>query len=234
MITVEKRMSNVAWQGEVVLAEAKWTDKDGHMVKFKLADADKSGANPFKGFTKRRANRAGTRFSASIVEIKRPDHFAYQGELMLAGWGDTSTQGHTVVFWIEPPMGARMHPFEGYQRDSDAFMAVLTELGDDDEAIDQAARAKVEKPAARGRGPQRLSQVAALLCSNPDFRDWIQMTQEVPESNNPLDTAQWVRDRLSVESRRSLDEDEGVAQMFHDEIRRPFAEYMESRRGNPF
>lgn len=225
----------VAWSGELTLAEARWTDKDGHTVKFKLSDTDRSGANPFKQFTKRRGNRAGTRFKASIMEVSRPSHAAYAGELMLAGWGDTSTQGHVVTFWIEPPLGARMHPFEGYVRDKDVFMAALSELDDDDETIDQRARDRVEKAYEKPkRRSQTLSQAAALMCANPLFWQWAETQGGEWQVSSNQEAAVWMRDQLGIESRRALDDYEHVAEAFHEQIRKPFHDWMQAKEGTPF
>lgn len=224
----------VAWHGELMLAEAKWSDKDGHMVKFKLADSDPDHANPFKKWTKRRKGRAGTRFSAVLVEVKRPDRKSYVGELMLAGWGDTSTQGHTVTFWVEPPVGARMHPFEGYDRDRDSFMAALVELQDDEEPVEQAVREKVEAtPPPKKPKRQALSQAAALLCTNPIFWQWAEAQGEW-QVNSEQEAAEWLRDQLGIDSRRMLDMYDHVAQQFHEQIRKPFVEWCNAREGVPF
>ncbi|KPK66563.1 MAG: hypothetical protein AMS21_02055 [Gemmatimonas sp. SG8_38_2] len=218
----------VAWKGELILAAATWSDKDGHKVKFRVVGG-REGPNPFKYFTKRRKGHAGTRFQARLVKVNG-SRFV-DSELMLANWTDSSTSGHAVEFWCEPP-DEGMHIFEGFERGKDSFMACLVELDDDDEAIDQKARAVVEeaeKSRQRPRkGPQRLSQVAAMMCMNPDFSDWVR--QQEPETS---DVVQWMRDELGIESRRQLDEDEGVAEMFHEQIRKPFAEWID-RGKTPF
>lgn len=171
---------------------------------------------------------------AAIVETER-QHTAYKGELMLAGWGDTSTQGHTVTFWIEPPMGARMHPFEGYERDKDQFMAALTELDDDEEQVDQQARDRVESAMkSRQRRSQTLSQAAALLCRNPLFWQWAESQDGEWGVNSDEEAAIWMRDKLGIDSRRMLDEHEHIAERFHEDIRKPFHEWMMDREGTPF
>jgi len=178
-------MSKLAWAGELLLLEARWTDKDGHTVKFRLVTPNEERPNPFKAFTKRRSGKAGTRFhmsAAHVVSARTPTTMAYDGEAMLAGWSDTNSTGYCVTFWVQPReyfpaivqpeivpdaadirpgawmqvvpkevihYGSRVHPFEGFTRNVDSFMVALVELGDDEVAIDQEKRDRVEEPAIR-------------------------------------------------------------------------------------
>lgn len=174
-------MSRIAWAGELELLEAKWTDRDGHTVKFRLVTPNEDRPNPFKSFTKRKSGRAGTRFrvACSHVQGAVTGETMYDGEFMLAGWGDTSTQGYTVVFWCEAPEKG-MHAFESYARTVDTFMVALVELDDDDAPVDQVKRERVETAArseaietAEGGEP---AEVAAAvddqrLCSCDDIME---------------------------------------------------------------
>lgn len=218
----------VAWKGEVILAAATWSDKDGHKVKFKIVGG-REGPNPFKYFTKRRKGRAGTRFHGSFALLDSDK--AVTTDLMLANWTDSSASGHAVEFWCDPPDDGCFHIFEGFERNKDAFMAALVELDEDEEPIDQKARAVVEEASdrrKRARSGQKLSQVAAMMCMNPDFKRWIQY--EYPLVTDP---AQWMRERLQIESRAELDSNDKVAFKFHEVIRKPFAEWV-NRGGQPF
>lgn len=216
-------LQNIAWIGEMILLEAKWNDKDGHLVKFKIAEPDESKPNPFKAYTKRRGGRAGTRFRSGVSHVQGSP-FEYNDELMLAGWGDTSTQGYTVTFWCEPP-NVGMHPFQGYTRGLDSFMVALVELDDNEEQIDQQQRERVEN-AMRPRRRQTLSQAAAMLCGNPQFWEWIE-TVDGYQGSDSESAAVWMRERLGIESRRELDSDHEKAQMYHEMIRKPFVRWSE-------
>ncbi len=152
----------LAWTGELMLLEAKWNDKDGHMARFRIASPNEDRPNPFKAFTKRRGKRAGTVFHAvmsPVVKIEKS--VAYDGELMLAGWGDTSTQGYTVTFWMEPP-DAGNHPLEGYARNDHSFMVALVEMGDDGIAVDQKQRERVEAAHAKAKGGEPAESAPAV------------------------------------------------------------------------
>lgn len=224
----------IAWAGELVLLEAKWTDRDGHLVKFKIAAPNEERPNPFKAYTKRRSGKAGTIFGSACAHIGgvKTDETVYSGQLMLAGWADTSTKGYTVTFWCEPP-DQGMHPFEGFQRGKDAFMCMLVELDEDNAVIDQGKRERVEN-AARPSAPrrQKLAQLAGMFCSNPVFHRWI---NEVGRSNtqpavyDQEGAAGWMREALGIDSRRQLDEMEEKARMFHEKIRQPFVDWQQEQ-----
>ncbi len=307
-------MSKIAWSGELLLLEAKWTDKDGHLAKFKLVSPNEARPNPFKAFTKRKKGRAGTRFEASLAHVGevRTDHTAYNGQMMLAGWADTSTQGYTVTFWVEPPepltvhhldqeltLQDQTHKLAGYERNKDSFMAVLVELDDDDQPIDQDLRERVEKATTKivpvtlcscedptectdvhrerltfgvrcrrlqeigdqhtqalvdsvvqakkehlekhgaeivervfDRRRKTLSNYAAMLCLNKDFWEWVNETQlgNVDPRVFDKDTAaEWMRNKLGIDSRADIDTMDVKAKMYHELVRKPFAVWHEER-----
>ena len=218
-------MTKLAWAGELLMLEARWTDKDGHTVKLQLVTPNEERPNPFKAFTKRRSGRAGTRFKAVLKPVDEIDG-GYDGELMLAGWGDSSTQGYTVSFWCEPQTGGQ-HPFAQYTRHASAFMCALVELDDDDQPIDQEKRERVEAaaPPEPPKKPLRdnahnLSKSAAMLCDNPEFWKWCDGPIPVVD---PTTAAQWIRSSLGIASRAELDTNPEVAQRYHRLIRIPFA-----------
>lgn len=250
----------IAWAGELELKEAKWTDKDGHLVKLRLVTPNEDRPNPFKAFTKRRGKRAGTRFIASLSHVQgsQTDAIAYNGEFMLAGWGDTSTDGYTVTFWCEPPESG-IHAFQGYTRGRDTFMAALVELDENDMPVSQTKRDRVEAATGSGqaeggeqaesapaddahradelatkgtgpnpRGARKLSQYVAMLCQNPEFWEWIN-TETDGGVVNTEQAADWLRKALGIESRRELDENEHKAHGYHEYIRKPFVEWQEKR-----
>ncbi len=247
-------MTVLAWAGELLLLEARWTDKDAHTAKFRLVSPNESRPNPFKQFTKRRSGKAGTRFVMSLASIDEvtTDKTAYDGEVMLAGWADTSTQGYTVTFWMEAPEEG-VHHLDGYQRGVSNFMCALAELDDDDSVIDQEKRKRVEeyKPGwddpreqavitpemlgvdpdpPKPKGPRKLSQYAAMLCQNKDF--WAFVNEETDISTLVQDTeaaAHWMRYTLQIASRRELDDEGLIAEAYHDKIRKPFVAWSEER-----
>lgn len=221
-------MSNIAYNSRVTMHEAKWTDMEGSTVTFKLPmdETAERHRNPFQKFTKRRKGRAGTRFAMVCYEIQNECQgpMVYKDEVMLAGWNDSQSNGHTVKFWLcNDGMG---HPFEGYARKTEHFVLALIELDDDNETIDQKMRDKVEKAATRPS--ERLSYSAVMLCKNIAFWQWCRENDYTLAGNQIVDEESaklWIYLMCGIESRSSLnDPDYDVAQKKFEEIRQSFFE----------
>jgi len=214
-------MGETAWHGTVCLHEAKWTDNEGSTVTFKLPMNDEleRQRNPFQKFTKRRSGKAGTRFMMICVDMKSRQS-VYEDEVMLAGWNDSQSSGHTAKFWLcSDVLG---HPFEGFERKVDSFFISLVELDDDNETIDQKMRDRVE---SKKKSPsQRLSFVAAMFCKNPEFWSFV-------GADGELGAAEYVRETCGIESRGQLDKEDDAARKFHELIRKPFTDLKTSYRG---
>ena len=223
-------MSDTAFTARVTMHSAAWGDETGSVVTFKLpmSKDTEDERNPFHGFTKRRKGRAGTRFMMvcllGVGDTRQP---LYQDEVMLAGWNDSQQNGHTAKFWIcNDGMG---HPFEGVSRKSDLMLS-LVELDDDNEAIDQKMRERVEKQVKYPS--ERLSYVAAMLCKNPSF--WEFINEETKQSEdfltkavaNEADAKEWIYQRCGILSRAELDLG-GQAAVTFDGIRKAFTEVLE-------
>ncbi len=76
-----------------------------------------------------------------------------------------------------------------------------------------------------------LARLAGILCGNPAFQDWLDeravgldeaMRLQFP--SQPDRAAVIVRKVCGVESRAELDHDENAAAIFHEQIRKPWAE----------
>jgi len=219
----------VAWQGPCELLEAKWNDRDGTMVKFRLVEVDEASRNPFVTFTKRRKGRAGTRFSAKMVPTERPDLLVYNDEAMLAGWGDSQNGGMTVTFWLaEDRLG---HPFTGWARHTE-FVVVLVELDEAEEPVNQKVRAKVE--AASEKPSARLSYSAAMLCRQPQFWQWLNEELSIEPIEGEVDAAEFVRNSLKINSRGVLDTDQRAAELYRRRILVPYEEWLEGKNGRRY
>jgi len=236
---------SIAYNAKVTMHEAKWTDVDGSTVTFKLPMTGMEGQrNPFEKFTKRRKGRAGTRFAMICYEIEDECQgpMVYKDEVMLAGWNDSQSNGHTVKFWLcADGMG---HPFEGYNRKKDHFVVALVELDDDQETIDQKMRDRVEKKSVKPS--QRPSYGAVMLCGNEAFWQYIKDIGEWEscEIESQADTARvggyndvarhYICSRLGITSRAELDRNEEVRQRYHEIIYKPFMATQEVGPGAPF
>ncbi len=219
-------MSNIAYQAVVTMARADWNDETGATVKFKLPMNDSSDRrNPFHNFTKRRKNKAGTIFHMAVAVVEGHDYgdSIFDAEVMLAGWNDSQTSGHTVTFWLHLN-DEKMHPFEGISR-SEELALVLAEMSDDGEVVDQEKREKVEKPG------QHLSVAVAMMCKNEGF--WTFCSETYPHEwerhGGDLDPEFVCREiichQLGIHSRAELDKSSALAEIFHQSIRLPFVEW---------
>lgn len=221
------RMQIVAWNGVVSMHKADWGDEAGSTVTFKLSMKGNEGSrNPFESFTKRRKGRAGTRFFMAVTTAETEPQALYKDEVMLAGWNDSQSTGHTVKFWLcNDRMG---HPFEGISRKQELALA-LSELDDDNEPIDQKMRDRVEKGGKRPS--ERLSYVAAMLCKQEAFHDWCTERAQVDDVslNPPVDNEQSARgfilQECGISSRAELDQPGQQVQIFHDQIRKPYLDW---------
>jgi hypothetical protein len=218
-----------AYHSRVTMHEAKWTDQEGSTVTFKLPmsrDAEEQ-RNPFHAYTKRRKGKAGTRFMMACVNEQNSLQSVYEDEVMLAGWNDSQTNGHTVKFWL--CSDALGHPFDGFNRNKDVFYISLVELDDDNEPINQKMRDRVESVGKRPS--ERLSYVAAMLCKNEGFWQYVRevSSDQWKMDYKHLDDENLAREfmlcEMSISSRAELDKDPVLAERFHDVIRRPFLEW---------
>jgi len=185
--------------------------------------------NPFHQFTKRRKNRAGTRFMMACHRVLRVDddglmencrQAIYEDEGMLAGGNVSQTTGLTVKRWLtSDELG---HPFEGCERNHDEFVISLVELDDDQQTIDQKVRDRVEKTSTAPS--QRTSYVAAMLCKNEGFWTYLEETKgiDIDEATAESQAREYILDVVDIESRAQLDMNSKLRDRFHDKVRTPF------------
>lgn len=237
VVPLEPTLPIVAHQGMMELIDAKWELHSGRTVKLRIVQNPEQPliVNPFGAFVRRRGNRVGTRFNAVFVRYGAGTPF-FQGELMLAGGGHPLGQGMWVKFWLDDEESN--HPFAGCMgrkgdHPGDLFAVVMVELDDDDMAIDQAKRARLEKGVRGGA----LARYSALLCTNELFLQYLSEhivvdTSGEHQPNRPAEwwakedhAARWIRWACGVESRAELDNNAKAAEIFHERIRRPYSEW---------
>jgi hypothetical protein len=213
------------------MMRADWGDENGSTVTFKLPMNDagiEDLRNPFHDYTKRRKGHAGTRFMmACQTDSEGIRHVLYEDQVMLAGWNDSQQNGHTVKLWLcNDGMG---HPFEGVSR-TQVMLIGLQEIDDDEEVIDQKMRERVEKQEVIPTS--RLSYVAAMLCKNPVF--WEFINEETEQSGDfltkgvtdELGAKEWIYQKCGIRSRAELDVG-GQAAVTFDGIRKAFTAVLE-------
>jgi len=225
----------VAFKGKVTLEKAVWDNVNGMTALFALEQRphELTAANPFKKFTKMRAGKVGTRFSAVMISGETT---VYDDELMLKGWND-GTSGWKVTFWMQGTDGlVTAHPFMEYEK-GDEFSLAIVELGDDEAPVDQVKRDRVETAVKHRK--QGLSEFAALLCRTSEFWGWLAAAHDVdfsvdgdatyPPPDASIRAREWLCKELNIESRAELDSNTVVAGQFHATIRRPYADWVEDR-----
>lgn len=224
-------MSKIAYSAEVIsLDKAVWDTTYGMWVQFRLEqpEALAKHANPFKKFTKMRKGRTGTRFMAVFTNMD--ESIAYQDEVMLKGWTD-GTAGWKVSFYVNADEHG-FHPFMSYSPDHEMAVAMV-ELMDDNEAVDQEKRERLED-AKEGRKQPRLSRFAAQLCRTPEFHEYLRVRcSREPSSPEHAEefAAEWMRTLLKIDSRSVLDRDPEVAGRFHKNIREPYNKWYRHHHG---
>ncbi len=138
-------------------------------------------------------------------------NIAFQGEIMLLNWAESSTRGRTVTFLLSED--GESHPFKDFtirqgKRAGQRFMAVLVQIDDNEQPVQQPT--------------QRLSQTAAVMCKDPEFWTWASSRTFDPV--NTEDTArQFMLDIVGIQSRGELDRDASAADRFNRLVVMPFS-----------
>lgn len=228
-----KNLPIVAHKGGLELLDAKWELNTGRTVKFRLVSTREEPLllHPFREFVRRRGNRVGTRFYAAVTRVGEDEVF-FKGEMMLAGGGNPLGQGMWVRFWLDDE--SSHHPFAGCagrrgDNPGDLFMAMFVELDSDDEPINQEKRKRAER--ANGRQ----STLCTWACARSNDKLFLTYLAENVETKQGLRSESWWRDEdrvawwirwtCGIESRKDLDSNPEAAEIFHERIRRPYAEW---------
>lgn len=90
-------------------------------------------------------------------------------------------------------------------------------------AANTVARVEAEKP----KGGD-LARLAGQFCANPVFRAWLSHLAD-DEATNADEAAEAIRVTCGIESRAELDHNPDAAAIFHESIRKPFAEWCRAR-----
>lgn len=243
----EKQLPVVAHQGCVELLDASWDLFNGRQVKLRLVEEPgDTSIHPFKKFVQRRGGRVGTRFTATFVLVANDTVRIGPIEIQLAGGGEPLGKGQWVKFWLDNENAN--HPFAGFkgrqgEEPGDIFGSVFVELDEDDTAIDQQKRSRLEH-ARNPKAKHELSRLAARLCTTPMFLQFLSEKVEIQHKDKdtgaismvtaPVDwwekdehAARWMRYVTGVQSRAEYDYNPAAAKKFHDMVRRPYANWHE-------
>ena len=211
---------HVAYHGRFALYNAESSHARGYRVQFRLRSED--DYKVFKGMTKRKKGRAGIVFRVSLLgELPR------MIEAYFAGWSVTNSDGARVTFDLQTSedfdffreLPALCDTTEGIE-----WEAVMVEVGDDGQAVDQKRREQVESM----KGGVQCKR-AALLCTDRNFRLWCG-TQKMTlgRAATQDEAAQMIRDVCRIASRAELDHDDSAAERFRRWITLPYAKWAEN------
>ncbi|MDN7965492.1 hypothetical protein QZM92_26285 [Burkholderia multivorans] len=134
----------------------------------------------------------------------------FQGEMQLMNWGESSSNGAWVKFWLNPDdlqvfrdLKCRSGKIAGQR-----FAAVLVEVGDDEQPVQQPERPK--------GGP--LAILAGRLCQDAEF--WRFATTnygiEFSPGEEADECAEWIRQHCGVASRSEIDHNPNATAAFHE------------------
>jgi hypothetical protein len=140
----------------------------------------------------------------------------WQGEVQFRRYSDTSTQGQQIVFAVEDREA--LEPFIG--KEGKRFMAVLVEIGDDEQPVQQ--------PRKDVRGP--LCREACDYCAMPEF--WAWLASERGEHRQSEEQAKrWLLRLCDIDSRKELDTDRQAGEDFVKLVRVPFMRWQREHAG---
>lgn len=137
----------------------------------------------------------------------------FQGEVQLRRWSESSSQGVQVTFALAD--SDDLEPLK--MKSGKRFMAVLVEIGDDEQPV---------------QPPNRIGPLGLWLvqrCQDPEFWQWLNAELSYFVSSEEH-AAKAVKHILGVESRKDVDGNPEAVQCFHSYIRKPFQEWLAKGR----
>ncbi|QIL72305.1 hypothetical protein G7048_19260 [Diaphorobacter sp. HDW4B] len=167
---------------------------------------------------------------------------AFQGEVQFRRYSDTSTQGQQVVFAVADRDA--LESFIG--KEGKRFMAVLVEIGDDEQPVVQSANSRsanerpetgnpvtpnvgnsdIEKPRERLGD---LAWRAVQWCKEPEFRAWLGVHGDFVNELTEDAASEVIKSWCNVDSRKELDTNEDAKRLFNQLIRGPYQKHLMAR-----
>lgn len=153
----------------------------------------------------------------------------FTGEMQLMNWGESSSNGAWVKFWIAPEdleafrhLKCRSGKIAGHR-----MMAALAEIGDDEQPVAQPRDADPGSEAQSKGGA--LAKLAGMFCQQPEF--WRFIAEHFgARISNADQAAGAVREICKVDSRAELDGNAEAADVFHSQIRLPYVRWKQGVR----
>lgn len=153
----------------------------------------------------------------------------FQGEVQFRRYSDTSTQGASIVLALADR--DELSSFIG--KEGKRFMAVLIEVGDDEQPVQYPAGHIIPADMKGGQLVPKIGPIGYWLvmrCNEPEF--WEFLNIEHPGSTQATDSASAaaiVKEVLIVASRKDIDGDREKEADFHRLIRGPYSRWLQRR-----
>ncbi len=175
----------------------------------------------------------------------------FQGELQLTAWGESSTTGAWVKFWVHPDdlesfklLRTRVGKVAGQR-----IGTAMVEIGEDEAVVSHAPAPRptpgpTEAPQPRGyRAPHitGLAMLAVRWCQDPEFWLWASdhyvgpgSAGRFPGYKGRVEGEGAAKDFIlevcgDIKSRKVLAEDGEPARLFNERIRQPFMAWRASQ-----
>ena len=154
---------------------------------------------------------------------------AFQGEVQFRRYSDTSTQGQQVVFAVADREA--LESFIG--KEGKRFMAVLVEIGDDEQPVagnPASSEAAIGKTISKPN--QRLGDLAyraVQWCKEPEFRAWLGVAGDFVNELTEDAASEVIKGWCEVDSRKELDTNPRAKQLFNQLIRGPYQKHLMAR-----
>lgn len=157
---------------------------------------------------------------------------AYAGEVQVLKhkWSDAG--GYTTELQChEGDEGG--HPLKRFPKGT-RFHLVLLEVADDEEPIDQVAKARIEKHLKQATKGGRLARETGILCRHREFQLYLYHQEKIAptwdEKLREQAARHYICQTVGIKSRAELDHDEHKAAVYRNQVVDP---YLKWRRDNP-
>lgn len=150
----------------------------------------------------------------------------FAGEVQFRRYSDTSTQGTQIVLAL--PDREALQSFIGLE--GKRFMAVLVQIGDDEQPVDASNSrdiAKVRKSDIAREPLGDLCWRAVQWCKEPEFIDFLNLQE--PGIDSEHDAAAYIKRVCGVQSRKELDTSPAARGLFNARIRGPYQKHLIAR-----
>ena len=153
---------------------------------------------------------------------------AFQGEIQFRRYSDTSTQGQQVVFAVADREA--LESFIG--KEGKRFMAVLVELGDDEQPVAGNPATANLSNSTDLKPRERLGDLAwraVQWCKEPEFRAWLGVAGDFVNELTEDAASEVIKSWCEVDSRKELDTNPRAKQLFNQFIRGPYQKHLMAR-----